>query len=149
VSKRTPQLVLLAVLGTALLLPAGALAASQKGCTSAICVYREQQATPTGGHVLGQGTGTPAPLSSSASQALSQYHGADKSQLKALVKSPGYNIGSYPPANRVASGPTPRATGSFDLGTGGTLLFVLLAASGGLVVLGAGVRLWHARRSTS
>jgi hypothetical protein len=152
VVKRTCQLGLVAFLGSCLLLPAAALAASQKkkpsgGCASAVCVYREQQHTPTGNQVLGQGSSAATPLSQSASTALAGYNGSDKSEIQALATNPGYSIGrkAPSPSGRVAAGPTPRATGSFDLGTGGTTLFVLLAASAGLVVLGAAVRLWLRR----
>lgn len=137
---RTRQLVFALFLGSCLLLPAGNAFAG--GCASAICVYREQQATPTGSRVLGEGSSKPAPLSRSAGQALARYKGKDKQAIKTLAKSPAYSIGH----SRVASPPTGRAAhpvGTFDLGSGGTWLFYLLAISAGLVVIAAGLRLYR------
>lgn len=143
-TKRTWQIVLAVFVGSCVLVPSMAAASTSKnssGCSSAVCVYREQQPTPGGNQVLGQGTGKATPLSSSAGQALSRYHGADKNTLKALATNPGYSITGDTPY-RQAAGPTPaQATGSFDLGAGETALFVLLAVSAGVVVLGAAVRL--------
>lgn len=147
----TRKLVLALFLGSYLLLPpASAFAAGtaqQKhpgGCASAVCVYTEQQSTPTGQQALGRGSSRPAPLPSGAAHALSQYRGADKRTIKTLATSPAYSIGHGLRAdNRVASSPTGKAAGAFDLGAGGTSLFYLLAVSAGLVLIAAGVRLFR------
>jgi hypothetical protein len=139
---RIRHLVLPLLLGSCLLLPATAAASSAKnpapGCASAICVYHEEQPTPTGDRVLGTGSGKPAPLSAGADKALNRYKGADKTALKALATSPAYGIGG---SNAGGGGGAVHGVGSLDLGTGGTALLVLLAISAGLVVLGVAVRL--------
>ncbi len=142
--RRTWPLVLAIFLGSCVLLPANAFA---KGCSSAICVYREQQPTPTGQQTLGQGSSKPAPLSRNASHALAQYNGGDKQAIKALATSPAYSIGhnghgATSSSNRITGGPTAGTpkTGTFDLGAGNTSLFYLLAISAGLVLIAAGVR---------
>lgn len=141
---RTRTLVLALLLGSCLVLPASALAKSKPGgCPPAICVYTEQQKTPTGSQVLGQGSSKPTPLPSSAGKALASYSGKDKSALSTLATSPAYSIGRF---HHLASAPTGKsqaAAGAFDIGTGATALFYFLAVSGALVAIVAGVRLFR------
>ena len=125
-------------------LVAPSVARACNGGPSAENVYKEclqsgGGETPTGGSTTGSGS-TPA-ISSQAARALA-HAGKDRRNLAALVH-------AYGPSHALqASGDTgsPSALGSaFDLGSGPTLLLIVLAGTAVLLLGGTGMRFWRGR----
>jgi hypothetical protein len=75
--------------------------------------------------------------------------GKDRRVLASLVK--GYGIQRHLAATDTSgAGTSPTALGSaFDLGSGPTLLLIVLAGSAVLILTGSGVRFWHRSHRSS
>jgi hypothetical protein len=137
------------VAGVFLVAPSGALAGCGGG-PSAQNVYKECVDTGGGGTPTGGGTPssgptsspTSVPSSSPADQTL-KHAGKDRRVLASLVK--GYGIRRHLAATDTSGAVTsPTALGSaFDLGSGPTLLLIVLAGTAALILTGSGMRLWR------
>jgi hypothetical protein len=141
------------VAGAFLVAPSGALAGCGGG-PSAEHVYKECVPTGGGGTATSGGTqssdptSVPSPSSSPMGQTL-KGAGKDRRVLASLGKA--YGIQQHlaaPDTSGAATSPT--ALGSaFDLGSGPTLLLVVLAGTAVLILTGSGMRLWRRAHRSS
>jgi len=123
------------------------------GGPSAEHVYKECVPTGGGGSTSGGTSGptsgpTSVPSSSPTGQTL-KHAGKDRRVLASLVK--GYGIRRNLAATDTSGAVTsPTALGSaFDLGSGPTLLLVVLAGTALLILTGSGMRLWRRAHRSS
>lgn len=141
----------LVVAGVVLVAPAAALACG--GGPSAVNVYKECLPSGGGGGSGGptsqgpsspnSGNGSSPPVSSRTLQALA-HAGKDKSALTALVE--GYGLQRQLHAVHASEAAAPSALGSaFDLGSGPTVLLIVLAGTAALLLGGSGLRGWRSR----
>jgi hypothetical protein len=134
-----------AVAGAVLVAPSAALACN--GGPSAVNVYKECVPTGGGGKPTGQSSTGPAsaPVSSGTTKALNRTGAKDRRVLSSLLK--GYGPRQLP-SSQSESASAPSAIGSaFDLGSGPTMLLVLLAGTAVLLLVATGVRgVRHRRR---
>lgn len=141
--------------GVFLVAPSGALAGGCGGNPSAVNVYKECVETGGGGKPASGGTTpssgptsapssgpTSVPSSSPAGQML-KHAGKDRRVLASLRKA--YGIQRHLAATDTSGAVTsPTALGSaFDLGSGPTLLLIVLAGTAVLILTGSGMRLWR------
>ena len=138
------------VAGAVLFAPTAALACDSGG-PSAANVYKECALPSGGGGGAGNpsGAGTapvehPSPVSNRTLQALNQT-GKDKAVLSAMLN--GYGVHRHLQAARATeASDTPSALGSaFDLGSGPTVLLIILAGTAALLLGGSGLRVWRSR----
>jgi hypothetical protein len=142
--------------GVFLVAPPSALAGGCGGNPSAVNVYKEcvetggggtatSGATPSSGPTSGP---TSVPSSSPAGQKL-KHAGKDRRVLASLGKAYGLqrNLAATDTSGAVTS---PTALGSaFDLGSGPTLLLIVLAGTAVLILTGSGMRLWRRAHRSS
>jgi hypothetical protein len=138
------------VAGVFLVAPSDALAGCGGG-PSAQNVYKECVDTGGGGTPTSGGTPsgpTSVPGSSPTGQTL-KHAGKDRRVLAGLVK--GYGIQRHLAATDASGAATsPTALGSaFDLGSGPTLLLIVLAGTAVLILTGSGMRLWRRAHRSS
>lgn len=142
----------MAAICTVLALPSGALASGGSKCKASACqVYTEGagKANGQGQDVSGPTTTQPVHVPSKTSRLLARA-GKDKAALRAIASMPGYGAKRGLLATGAApSVGAPSALGAaFDLGTGPTILLVILLATAVAAAARGGVRSWHRRRST-
>src|SRR3954447_19631904 len=133
------------VAGAFLVAPSGALA-RRGGGPSAKHVYSECLPTGGGGTSSTGGTHSSGPTSVPSSSPTGQtlkHAGKDRRVLAHLVK--GYGIQRHLAATDTSGAFTsPTTLGSaFDLGSGPTLLLIVLAGTAVLILTGSGMRLWR------
>jgi hypothetical protein len=140
--------------GVFLVAPTGALAGGCGGNPSAVNVYKEcvengGGGTPTSGGTPSSGP-TSVPSSGPSSSPTGQTHAAkDRRVLASLGKAYGIQrqLGAADASGAVTS---PTALGSaFDLGSGPTLLLIVLAGTAVLILTGSGMRLWRRSHRSS
>jgi hypothetical protein len=136
------------VVGAFLVAPSGALADCGGGPSAehvySECVPNGGGGAPSGGAPSGgaHSGSTTAPISSPAAHALKQA-GKDRRVLASLMK--GYGIQRHLATPETSSsGTSPSALGSaFSLGSGPTLLLIVLAGTAFVILTGSGMRLWR------
>ena len=145
-----------AVAAAVLVLPPAALASGCNGGPSAEQVYKECLPNGAGGKSAGGGNGgTPAtggPSSGVTSPAISPQMakalargGKDGKSLKRLVNA--YGLRRVLASSHAAGAAEPTAIDSaFDLGSGPTVLLVILAGTAILLLGGGGMRAWRSRQ---
>jgi hypothetical protein len=139
------------VAGVFLVAPSGALAGCGGG-PSAQNVYKECVDTGGGGTPTSGGTPSSGPTSVPSSSPTGQtlkHAGKDRRVLASLVK--GYGIQRHLAATDTSGADTsPTALGSaFALGSGPTLLLIVLAGTAVLILTGSGMRLWRRSHRSS
>jgi hypothetical protein len=143
--------------GVFLVAPTGALAGGCGGNPSAVNVYKEcvengGGGTPTSGGGTPTSGGTPSSGATSvpSSSPTGQTHaGKDRRVLASLGKAYGIQrqLGAADASGAVTS---PTALGSaFDLGSGPTLLLIVLSGTAVLILTGSGMRLWRRSHRSS
>jgi hypothetical protein len=131
----------------ALVAPSAALACS--GGPSAENVYKECLPSaggekPTGGNTGSTGSTGSAHISSKSAQVIA-HAGKDSRSLAALVHTGPRRL--LPASGSGSGAAAPSAIGSaFDLGSGPTLLLIVLAGTALLLLGGSGVRVWRGRQ---
>jgi hypothetical protein len=140
------------VAGAFFVAPSAALAGCGGG-PSAQNVYKEcvdtgGGGTPTSGGTTHSSGPTSVPSSSPTGQTL-KHAGKDRRVLAHLVK--GYGIQRHLAATDTSGAFTsPTTLGSaFDLGSGPTLLLIVLAGTAVLILTGSGMRLWRRSHRSS
>jgi hypothetical protein len=143
------------VAGVFLVAPSGALAGCGGG-PSAQNVYKECVDTGGGGTPTSSGTPSSGPTSGPTSVPSSspmghtlKHAGKDRRVLASLGQAYGIqrNLAATDTSGAVTS---PTALGSaFDLGSGPTLLLIVLAGTAVLILTGSGVRLWRRAHRSS
>jgi hypothetical protein len=138
--------------GVFLVAPSGALAGGCGGNPSAVNVYKECVENGGGGTPTSGGTPSSGPTSVPSSSPTGQtpaHAGEDRRVLASLVKGYGIrrHLGAADAGGAVSS---PTALGSaFDLGSGPTLLLIVLAGTAVLILTGSGMRLWRRSHRSS
>jgi hypothetical protein len=135
-----------------LVVPPAALASGCNGGPSAEQVYKECLPNGGGGKSTGGGNGgtptagpgsTPA-ISPQLAKALAKA-GKDGKSLKRLVNA--YGVRRHLASSHAAGASEPTAIGSaFDLGSGPTVLLIVLAGTAVLLLGGSGMRAWRSRQ---
>jgi hypothetical protein len=143
------------VAGALLWSPATAFACS--GGPSAVNVYKECVPTGSGskptsgggkssGHASSTGTSQPTTVSHQTAKALKHTNKKERRRLAALLKAYGTNNRLPEPSSNSTGSSEPSAIGSaFDLGSGPTVLLIVLAATAVLLLAGSGVRIRRQR----
>ena len=141
-----------AVAAVVLVVPPAALASGCNGGPSAEQVYKECLPNGAGGKSAGGGNGgtpatgpgsTPA-VSPPLAKALAKA-GKDGKSLKRLVNA--YGVRRVLASSHAAGAAEPTASGSaFDLGSGPTVLLIILAGTAVLLLGGSGMRAWRTRQ---
>lgn len=133
---------------TILALPATAWAGDGKpkhqkesNCTSAVCVYREQQQSIGGPVPVGSDTGPAIPISSKATRALAAKGGSDAKVLAHLATHPGYSR-PLPEMSGAVTSPG-MLDAALNLGTGPIALLAGLAGSALFLLAYSGRRGWR------
>jgi hypothetical protein len=136
-----------------LVVPQAALASGCNGGPSAGQVYKECLPNGAGGSAGGgNGGSTGGPSSGVTSPAVSPQMakalakaGKDGKSLKNLVKA--YGLRRVLASSHAAGAGEPTAIGSaFDLGSGPTVLLIILAGTAFLLLGGSGMRAWRSRQ---